>query len=312
MSNPIFYRLMVLLAKIEGTYAVDPTLTGASNALLAKNLTINPMDGTDISRDLIQNYLGNKGSIPAELKVTLQFDTEIAGSGTAGTAPAWGILARGAGCAEVIVAATSVTYSPISTGFESTYFKFWLDQTLHAFKGGRMNAKATLNAQGIPVINWSVTGLFVDPLEATSATPVFTAWKAPLIVTNTNTPIFTVNGVSLVMRNFSFDLGNKVEARFLVGRESIDITDRREAIDIACEAVPLSAFNPFSLAKAQTLVSLVLRHGTAAGNIATINAPTCQLLRPKGFSNEQGVAFWQLPMAPQPNAGNDQFSIVLT
>ena len=312
MANPIFFRLMVLLAKLETTYATDPTLTGAANAILAKNISINPMDGTDVSRDLIRSYLGNQGTIPAELAVVIDFDTEIAGSGTAGTAPAWGPLMRGAGCAEVIVASTSVTYSPISDAMESVYIQFWIGATLHAAKGSRTQAKATLNAQGVPIIHWTFTGLFIDPSEVARPTPTLTGFKDPLLVTNVNTPIFTVNAVSLVMRNYSFDFGNKVEKRLLVGSESVLITDRGESIDVQVEAVPVTTFNPYGLAKAQTRVPVIIRHGTVAGNICTINAPTSQIQRPRGYTNNQGVAEWQLSLKPQPNTGNDQFSIVMT
>jgi hypothetical protein len=312
MADPIFFRLMVLLAKLEGTYATDPTLTGAANAMLAKNVSINPMDGEDVSLDRIRSYLSNQGTIPTGLRVSIEFDTEIAGSGEAGTAPAWGVLMRGiAGCAEVIVEDTSVTYSPISEAMESIYIKFWLGNTLHAIKGSRGNPVATLNAQAAPVIRWSVTGLFVDPTETSRATPTLSAFVEPLLVTNTNTT-FMLNEVPLVMRNFSLDLGNQVEPRLLVGRENVVISDRGETITIAVEAVPLSTFNPFALAKARTLVPVTLVHGTAAGNICTINAPTCQVQRPGGYQNNQGVAEWPLSLKPQPDAGNDQFSIVFT
>jgi tail tube protein len=312
MSDPIFYRLMVLLAKIESTYATDPTLTGAANAILAKNISINPMDGDDVSRDLIRAFLSNQGTIPTGLRVVIDFDTEIAGSGTPGIVPAWGILARACGCAEVIDDNTSVTYSPISELMESLYLKFWLGNTLHAIKGSRGTGKATLNAQGIPIIHWTITGLFIPPAEVARATPTLTAFQEPLLVTSVNTPVFTVNGVSLVMRNYSFDFGNKVDPRLLVGRESIQVTDRGEALDITCEAVPLTTFDPYALALARTLVAVNIIHGTAAGNIVAINAPAAQVKRPKGYQNNQGVAEWQLSLAPQPIRGNDQFSIVLT
>lgn len=312
MANPIYFRLMVLLAKIEGTYATDPTLSGAANAILAKNISIRPMEGEDVSRDLIQPYLGNQGTIPTGLRVVIEFDTELAGSGTAGTAPAWGVLARASALAEVIVADTSVTYSPVSTGHESAYLKFWMGATLHAIKGARGTGKMTINAQGIPVMRWTMTGLWVAPSEAAAATPTLTGFKKPLIATHTNTPTFTVNAVSLVLRSYTFDLGNKVEPRLLIGRENILITDRSESLDIVVEATPVSTIDPYSLANAQTQVPVSIVHGTVAGGMVTLSAPTCQVKRPGGYQNNQGIAEWPLSLAPQPSSGNDQFSIALT
>ncbi|WP_316171039.1 phage tail tube protein [Bradyrhizobium sp. SZCCHNRI1058] len=309
---PIFWRKQVLLAKIETTYGTDPTLTGALNAILAKNVSISPMDGSDVSRDLVTPYFGNQPSIPADLHVSLNFDTELAGSGTAGTAPAWGPLLRACGCAEVLVASTSVTYTPITDNIESVYFKFWVGGTLHAIKGARGSAKLTLNAQGIPMISWTFMGLWVAPDEVSAAVPTLTAFKKPRIVNNANTPAFTVNSVSLVMRNFTLDLANQVEPRMLVGSESVLITDHREQIDFTCEAVPVSILDPYGLANAQTTVPVSLVHGTTAGNIVSLSAPTAQFKRPTGYQQNQGVAEWPLSMLALPNVGNDQFSLALT
>ncbi|UFZ05456.1 phage tail tube protein [Bradyrhizobium ontarionense] len=309
---PIFWRKQVLLAKIETTYGTDPTLTGALNAILAKNVTISPMDGSDVSRDLVTPYFGNQPSIPAELHVTINFDTELAGSGTPGTVPAWGVLLRACGCAEVITASTSVTYTPITDNIESAYLKFWVGGTLHAIKGVRGSVKLTANAQGIPMMSWSFMGLWVAPAEAAAAVPTLTAFKKPVMVNKTNTPTFNVNSVSLVMRNFSFDLNNQVEPRMLVGTESVLITDHREQIEFTCESVPVTTLDPYGLANAQTTVPVSLVHGTTAGNIITLSAPTSEFKRPTGYQQNQGVAEWPLSMLALPNAGNDQFSLALT
>lgn len=308
----IFWRLMVLLAKIETSYATDPTLTGAANAILAKNVSIRPMEGSDVSRDLVQPNFGNQPSIPAGLHVVVEFDTELAGSGTAGTAPAWGPLLRGCGYAEVVSAGVSTVYSPITQSIESLYMKFWMGATLHVLKGARGTAKITADAQGIPMVHWTFTGLWVAPSETAAASPTLTAFKKPAIVNKTNTPTFTVNSVPLVMRNFSLDLGNQVEPRLLVNSESVLITDHREQIDFTCEAVPVSTLDVYGLANAQTTVAVNLVHGVTAGNIITIAAPTAEFKRPTGYQQNQGIAEWPLSMLALPNAGNDQVSITLT
>ncbi|MET4199064.1 hypothetical protein ABIA95_003064 [Bradyrhizobium sp. LA8.1] len=309
---PIFWRQMVLLAKIETGYATDPTLAGTANAILAKNVSIRPMEGSDVSRDLVQPNFGNQPSIPADLHTVIEFDTELAGSGTAGTAPAWGPLLRGCGYAEVLSAGVSATYSPITLSIESLYVKFWMGATLHAIKGARGTAKLTLDAQGIPMIHWAFTGLWVAPSEVAAAVPTLTSFKKPLIVNKANTPTFTVNSVALVMRNFSLDLANQVEPRMLVPSESVLITDHKEQIDFTCEAVPVSTLDVYGLANSQATVAVSLVHGVTAGNIVTIAAPTAEFKRPTGYQQNQGIAEWPLSMLCLPNAGNDQVSITLT
>src|SRR5581483_3754076 len=155
-------------------------------------------------------------------------------------------------------------------------------------------------------------GLWVAPGEAAAASPTLTGFIAPKIASKANTPTFTVNGVGLVLRSFVLDMHNDVQARLLVPDEEIIIVDRAPTLSVVCEAVPLTTFNPFALAQAVTPVPVSLVHGTTAGNIATISAPTCQVKRPTGYQNNQGIAEWPLELTPLPATGNDELTIELT
>lgn len=244
--------------------------------------------------------------------MVLSFSTELAASGTKGTAPGWGPLMRGCGFAEVIVANTSVTYNPISTAMESLWFELWIGSTKHALKGSRGTGVITLNAQGVPVIRWTYTGLWSAPSEASPATPTLTAFKKPLIVNSANLPTFTINSVALKVRSHSLDFGNDVQVRELENSDEIVIVDHIEQFSAVVEAVPLTTFDPFALANAQTLVPLSFVLGTVAGSIITVSAPTSQMRRPTGYQNNQGILEWPLSLGPLPNAGNDQFTLALT
>lgn len=312
MVEAIKWKSKVLLAKIEGTYGTDPTPTGAADAILATNVTLQPMEGEDVSRELERPYLGAQEMIPAGLHSVLTFSTELAGSGTAGDVPAWGVLARACALAETIDAGVSVTYSPISAAMESAAIYFWIGATKHVLLGARGTAEVSLDAQGIPHIQWTVTGLWTQPAESAALTPDLSNFLEPLIATKANTPTFTVNAVALVLRSYKLTLGNDVQKRLLIGREEILIPDRAEQLVCNVEAVPLTTLNPFALAQARTRVPVSIVHGTAAGNIITIAAPTCQVKRMTGYEQNQNILEWPLPLAPLPDEGNDQFTITLT
>jgi hypothetical protein len=96
-------RNRLLLAKIEGTYGQDSSPTGV-NAILVRNLNPTPQDGESVGRDLIRPYLGNSPQLPGSIRGAVGFEVEMAGSGTAGTAPAYGPLLRACGLAEKILA----------------------------------------------------------------------------------------------------------------------------------------------------------------------------------------------------------------
>lgn len=306
----ILRRSLILLSKLETTYGTDAAPTGALNAVRAKNVRISPMEGQDLSRDLDMPTMGNQGTIPADLHMRLEFDVELAPSGVVGTAPAFGDLLRACGLAQTIAAGVSVTYNPVSSGHESITHYFQLGGTLWKMVGARGNVTFTFNAQQTPIMSFSFVGLFEAPSEATRPTPLYTAWRKPIIVSDTNTPVHTVNGVSLVVKEFSLDLGNQLEPRFLMGQHSIMFTDRAEMIEAKVNAVPMNTFNPFALALAQTEVPVILTHGLTAGNRVTINAPLAQMQRTAGLEDSQGIVEWPLRLAPQMNAGNDQFTIV--
>jgi hypothetical protein len=100
-------RKRSILAKIESSYGSDSSPTGAANAILIKNLNVTPMEMNLLPRDNIKPYLGNNEEIPAYVYGKLDFEVELAGAGTAGTAAPYGPLLRGCGLAETLLAAAS-------------------------------------------------------------------------------------------------------------------------------------------------------------------------------------------------------------
>jgi hypothetical protein len=312
MPEPIRWKSKVILAKAESEYGTDPTPTGLANAMLMTQVEWSPMEGEDVSRDLEFPYLAAQGMIPVGLRTRLRGRVELVGSGAAGLAPGWGPLMRACGCAEAIVADTSVTYNPISASMESATLYFWLGGTRQIVTGARGTATLRFPAQAIPYIEFDLLGLYAKPSEQTPATPTLTGFQQPVIVTNARTPTFTVDDVALVMREFMLNLNNQVEPRLLVGYDAIVIVDREEQATARVEAVPVSTFDPFDLAELQTPVAVELVHGADAGRIATLSIPTAQVGRLPGVENAQNVVEWALPLIPLAATGNDQWSLELT
>lgn len=309
---PLKWNRKVLLAKIETTYGTDAAPSGAANAVLATNVQLSPMEGQDVSRELELVTLGAQPTVPVEVHAKLSFEVELAASGTAGTAPAWGPLLRACAVAETIAAGVSVTYNPVSLAHESATLHFWVEDTRYALVGARGTAVIRIEAQKVPKIAFTFTGLFTAPSEVTQATPTLTAWQKPIVATDANTPVFTLNGQALVLRSLELDLANEVVTRFLIGSEGVLITQKAEKLTATVEAVALSTLDPYALALAQTAVPMVLTHGVGAGKIATLNAPLAQIQRPSGMGQQQGIVEWPLSLVPQVNAGNDQWTLVLT
>src|SRR3989338_10969454 len=96
---PRYIRNTAILAKIEATYGVDPVPTEAANALLVSNVSINPLNAQNASRDLIRPYLGGSEQLVGTAFVEMSFDVELQGSGAAGTDPAYFPLLEACGFA---------------------------------------------------------------------------------------------------------------------------------------------------------------------------------------------------------------------
>lgn len=307
-----FWRKKVLLAKIEITYGVNAAPTGAANAILAKDISLSPMEGADEDRDLDTPYLGQSGSIPKDLHQKISFKVELEPSGTAGTAPAWGPLLRACAVAETVTAATSVVYNPISDNMESVSISLNIDGTAFVLLGGRGNCKIEVNASGIPYLNFEFTTLYQRPVEGAAATPDYSAFQKPRVASNATTPSFSIDGIDLVMRSFSLDLGNQIKPRFLIGAEDVLITDKMDMVEAKVEAVPLTTLNPFELAETQGDVPIELVHGIGAGRVITVDVPVAQMQRVPGLENTDDIVEWPLSLMPKPASGNDQWTITLT
>ena len=89
---PKLTRKRTLLVKTESSYGSDPTPTGGSNAILVRDLNIEPVQSDEVSRDLIRGYLGNYETLLSNTRVNVSCDVEMVGSGAAGTEPAYNPL----------------------------------------------------------------------------------------------------------------------------------------------------------------------------------------------------------------------------
>ena len=294
----LFWKSKIILLKIETSYAVDPTPSGA-DAILMTGVEFSPMEGQDVSRDLETPNRGAQELIPVGLHCRLRGRIELVPSGTAGVAPAWGPVIRVCGCGETIVSETSVAYAPIFSSYESAYIKFWIGGTLHKVAGVRGTGTLRLNAQGLPYLEVELVGLYAGVSETARVSPTLTGFKRPRVVTNANTPDFSINSVSLVMRNFALAMRNQVVPRLLVNSEEVLIVDSDDTITCQVQAVPVSTLDPYTLSQADedaTLIPVEIEHGTQAGFIINIATAAAQMQRPTGFANQDNILEWPLSL----------------
>lgn len=311
---PQYWRNKTLLFKTEVTYGTDSVPTGAANAILATDFTLSPMEGQDTSRELELPFMGAQGTVPTGVHAKIAFKVELKASGTAGTPPVIGPLLRACAFAEVIVAATSVTYNRVSSGFGSATIYFNVDGTLYTLNGARGTGVLRVNKQGIVYIEFEFWGQFVQPVAQTVPTLTLGTQLSqfPLVANRVNTPVFTIGGTTHVLHTLSLNFGNTVEPRMPIGPEEIVIPMIAESLETQIDAVPLATLNPFALASTGATSAIILQHGVAAGQRCTLNVPRAQARRPGNPVNSQGVVEWPLGWVPLPMNGNDQLTLAFT
>jgi hypothetical protein len=127
-----YWRKKSLLVKIESTYGQDAVPTGAANAIAARDVAFTPLELEYENRDIVRPYLGHQEQIVVTAHARLAFACEIAGSGTAGTPPAWGPLLRASGCSELALGtahagtaqaggASTITLANTASGSDGAY-----------------------------------------------------------------------------------------------------------------------------------------------------------------------------------------------
>ncbi len=303
------WRNRAILAKIETTPGTDATPTGADNAMQMTNVSLEPLLGNDLNRELVLPYMGHQGIILDGNYARLTGEVEIAGAGAAGTAPAYGPLLRACGLAEVITEDTDVVYSPVSSGQETATVYFNNDGVNQALVYARGTVTMDVKPGAIPRFRYVLTGLLGTIADAALPTIDLTAFIKPVPVNKANTTL-SLHGASRIAEGITFDLGNQVETRFLIGAETVEIVDRQMMGSAILEMVSLATKNWLATAQAHTTGALAMVHGTTAGNIVGFDAPKVQIGRPT-IGETQRILNNTLPLMFLPETGNDEFTITV-
>lgn len=305
---PRLFRKMAILAKIETTYGVS-SVPAAINAMVGKNVTFTPLEAEEVSRDLMLPYLGNQGVILTGKHAKLEFDIEMAGAGAAGTAPKYGPLIRCCGFSETTSAGVSVTYAIAESGVASATIFFEIDGVRHIMLGVRGTLSVNVTPKGIPFYRFSVTGM-LGTITDQALTAVSTAgWTTPVEASSANTTM-SLHGWSSIAESLTIDLGNTVVPRFLIGSESVIISDRKTTGQAVVEATSLATIDWFARAIARTRGALALAHGKTAGNIVEIACPALEIGKITQGQTD-GILNYSLPLAACPVNGMDELVITV-
>jgi hypothetical protein len=312
-------RKTAILAKTEVNYGVDPTPDGAANAILVSNASFN-IAYTNVNRDLIRANLGGSEQLAGTRFVECSFDVELANSGTAGTAPAWGPLLLACGMAEALLTTPSrVEYTPVSASFKSVTIYYHIDGTLRKALGCMGNAELMLNEGERPMLRFTFTGLDGGTTATADPTLTLTSWKVPSVVSDVNSGDINLgatysagaltSGTSYPSRGLAINLGNTIARKAILGGQSVSITQRDVTGSCQLELTAAQEATFRTDINANTTTTLGFTHSTGAGVGIILHAPRVQRIDPSDVDYE-GELHTGLNLRFVPSSGNDELRIV--
>lgn len=314
-----YIRNTLVLFKVESTPGTDATPTGAADAVLVSDLSINPLDANNIDRGLVRPYFGASEQLVGVANIKCSVTVELAGSGTAGTAPQWGDLLLGCAMAEAVLASPArVEYAPVSTALKTGTLYWYDDGVLHKAFGVMGNAKLMAKVGDRPKLSFDFVG--VDGgISAASTTGTFTNWKTPPTMQKANVVDIILGGsyaagaitggTGYKSTGLELDLGNAVQFVPTLSYESVDIVDRSVTGKVQLDLTAAEEVAMMAIVKANTTQSLALQIGAVAGNKVIAYAGKVQLINPtKEELNGRRLIGYQLRLVP--NAGNDELLLV--
>jgi len=302
----------VILAKTEVTYNTDPVPVAANDAVLVEGVNWSPEGARMQGRNAVRASLGKLQQVFGGTLRAVSFDCELKGSGTAGTAPEIGVLLRACGFGETIVASTSVTYAPVSTGIESCTIYYYQDGRLTTLTGCRGTVSFSMEAGGIAKASFNFVGHSATPSDAAIVTGTYDSTVPPTL----KGASFTIDSFAAIIGNLSFDMGitlatpPNISASDGYGDVQITMRDVSGSIDPEDELVATEAFeanwrNGTSMALATGVI------GSTAGNRFAISMPAVYY-REITQGDRDGIRTNDLTFGAAESTTDDEVSIAFT
>jgi len=309
---PLLSNRYALLAKAEGTVGTDSVPTGAANSIQATNIRVSPLILEKVDRALLRPYLGSSEEIVVSEYAQVEFDVECAGAGTsATTAPKFGPLLVACGMAQTI-GGSDVSYLPVSASFGTiTIYAYVGDAVLHKLTGAMGTFTVDITAGGKATMKFRFIGNYVAVTDAASSGVAYTGWQTPVGVRDSSVPNFTLHSIAktaIPYRSMTFDLGNDLKYRNLIGTTGAAITGRNATGQVVLEAAVVATKDWFATVRALTTSSLTASLNATATNIFEVTAPKVQLTDP-AYGEEDNVVMMTMGMRLLPSSGNDELKI---
>lgn len=303
------FKKKVLLLKLQTAVGTPATPSGAANAVLVKDATISPMEGEALSRNLDKADFGADLATLVGRHVKLSFKVEVAGSGAAGTAPAWGPVMLACSHSETVSAGVSVTYAPIDDALPAT---IWFKQgnVIHKVSDCRGSVKLTTGKRQYAYLEFEFIGLYTTPeSHLTDLAPVTSAFVTP-VPFRASTVEAEVFGTVVCLTSGSFTGGQKNSLWECSEAETVVLEDRQGAFELKFVEPAIADHNFYADIEADTAGEISYVHGTTAGNIVEFVAHNAQITNPPSREDDMGQMVLSVGGA-MARVGSTEYSLIV-
>lgn len=314
-----YIKNTLIVAAIQSAFGTDAAPTGAANAILVSDASITPLDAQNIDRNLMRGTFGASEQLVGSASVKVSYTVELAGSGTAATAPAWGKLLQACACAEgSLTTPARIEYTPVSTGLKASTQYYYDDGALHKLIDAMGDFTLSAKVGDRPTLKFDWTALD-GGMSAASDTGTYTAWKKPVAMTKANVIDITLGatyaagalsgGTVYSSTGLEMKVGNQVAFTPMLSTETVDITDRESTGSTELDLTAAQEVSMMTGVKANTTQSLAITIGLTSGNKIIFFAPAVQFVNPKKVE-KNGKRLIGYDLRFMPVNGNDEWRIV--
>ena len=320
----------VLLAEAEANYGVSPAPTAADNAILVENISWSNEGLRMQERPVVKTSFGKLPHVYGGSLRTLSFDVELKGGGLIGNtqarnAPEFDPLLQACGFGRTVVANTSHTYLPASSGIKSCYLTFAMDGSVFSLSGARGSCSLAMESGAIPKLSFTMTGHYVDMAALALPAPVYSG-VVPKPAVDMGWQ-FKVGAGALVdiavgINAFSLELGNTVsqvpdmgasdgfgEVQ-ITGRDVTGSIDPESLVYTNANAADVLFRDPYKFIQDNSTFQLEATHNDGvAGQEVVLSMPKCALRELSGGERE-GIQTYEFSFGCAEDAGDDEVSFV--
>lgn len=297
------------LAKLESTYGTAPSMA-AADAVLLMNASIKTI-GDKLERNIDSNFYGGDPFVLVGKRVELDFEVDVLGHATPGTAPPLTAIYQACGWEQTLQAGVDASFKPKSTAQASATIDFFWAGVRFRMTGVRCSYDFEYAIKTYAKMKVKAVGLLTLPTDQEPPSGIsFAAFQTPAAI---ETPTWLVSIGAYNAHCVSLMLNSNAELPLIETSESRQVVwvDRKPAGElIVVKNDTLATWNPWTIADGHNIVTITNTITGGAGKNLTMPI-RAQLGYPEPTEYE-GVAALKIPFTALANAGDDEFTVTFT